>query len=116
MDRLQSNEDKLGSHVEELEREMSKTSQRISQLEFEVKEQEGRLEIAQKIRTALESQRQDWMEQLESLTRESQRLEEQETVTVAASVYLAELPQWQRKAGLQVCPDLSALISPAQKI
>ena len=29
----------------------------------------------------------------------------QETVTVAASVYLAELPQWQRKAALQVIQD-----------
>ena len=37
VDRLQGNEDRLGAHVEELEKEMDKTSQKISQLELEVK-------------------------------------------------------------------------------
>ena len=44
---------------------------------LKVKEKEARLQIAQKIRKALESQRHDWIDQLESLTRESQSLEEQ---------------------------------------
>ena len=88
--------------METLEKDMTKTSNTIAKLEAEVKQKEARLHIAQKIRTSLESQRQDWLDQLESLTRESKTLEEQETVTVAASIYLAELPQWQRQAGLKV--------------
>ena len=81
---------------------MANTSGKIAKLVAEVKQKEARLDIAQKIRASLESQRQDWLDQLENLTRESKTLEEKETVTVAASIYLAELPQWQRQAGLKV--------------
>ena len=37
-------------------------------------------------------------------------LEQLETVTVAASTYLAELPQWQRETGLRVILSAIGLI------
>ena len=103
--RLQANEDRLGGHVESLEAQMTQTSTQITRLEAQVQEKEGRLAIAQKVRVSLESQRKDWLDQLDNLKTESSTLEEQETVTVAASMYLAQLPQWQRTEGLRVIQD-----------
>ena len=82
--RLQANEDRLGGHVESLEGQMTQTSTQITRLEAQVQEKEGRLAIAQKVRVSLESQRKDWLDQLDNLKTESSTLEEQETVTVAA--------------------------------
>ena len=84
---------------------MTQTSTQITRLEAQVQEKEGRLAIAQKVRVSLESQRKDWLDQLDNLKTESSTLEEQETVTVAASMYLAQLPQWQRTEGLRVIQD-----------
>ena len=100
--RLQETEDSLSGKVDALQNEMKATEKRITEFEAEVTERKAKLTIAQKIKSALQHQRQEWMDQLNVLKSEIEHLEERETISASASIYLSELQQSHRGPGLQV--------------
>ena len=102
VDRLQETEDNLSSKVEALQSEMKDTEKRITEYETEVNEKRAKLTIAEKIKSALQQQQQDRMDQVNVLNSELEHLEERETVSASANIYLSELQQSHRGPGLQV--------------
>ena len=103
--RLQETEDSLATNVETLQNEMKETEKEISQFEADVNERKSKLTIAQKIKSALELQRQDWNDQMSVLKTEMDNLEERETISVSAGIYLSELQQSYRGPGLSVIQE-----------
>ena len=102
VDRLQETEDNLSSKVDALQNEMKDTEKRIAEYEAEVNERKAKLTIAEKVKSALQQQQQDWMDQVNVLNSELEHLEERETVSASASIYLSELQQSHRGPGLQI--------------
>ena len=102
VDRLQETEDSLSSKVDALQNEMKETEKRITEYEADVTERKAKLTIAEKIKSSLQHQQKDWMDQVSVLNSELEHLEERETVSASAGIYLSELQQSYRGPGLQV--------------
>ena len=102
VDRLQETEDSLSGKVQALQNEMKDTEKRITEYETDVNERKAKLTIAEKIKAALQQQQQDWMDQVSVLNSELEHLEERETVSASASIYLSEMQQSHRGPGLQI--------------
>ena len=102
VNRLQETEDSLCSKVEALQNEMKETEKRITEYEADVTERKAKLTIAEKIKSSLQQQQKDWMDQVSVLNSELEHLEERETVSASAGIYLSELQQSHRGPGLQV--------------
>jgi flagellar biosynthesis GTPase FlhF/predicted nucleic acid-binding Zn-ribbon protein len=105
VERLQTTENTLNEQLQKLTESMTSMEGKMKILETEINDRRGKLEMAQEIATALEQQRNQWVNQLHDLQSERASLEERETVMAAASIYLMELPQAQRETGLGVIED-----------
>ena len=105
VERLQETEDSLSGKVDELQNEMKDTEKRIAEYEADVNERKGKLTIAEKIKSSLQQQKQDWEDQVSVLNSELEHLEERETVSASAGIYLSELQQSHRGPGLQIIQE-----------
>ena len=65
---------------------------KMNSLKGEIEVRQSKLKIALDIKNVLEPQRQTWNAKRNALLTDEESLEEREIVTVAASVYLAEIP------------------------
>lgn len=67
---------------------------KMDSLKKYIEVRQSKLKIALEIKNSLESQRQSWNAKRNALITDEESLEEREIVTVAASVYLAEIPHF----------------------